>query len=371
MGRTVTSLSVKDKLEILQKLRNKMKNTKQLAIEYKCNVSTIRRINRNEENIRKVAQKTQNVKRKRIRNSSYEKIDIALTQWLGNVRQQNAIITGPLLMEKAKQLAVKMNIDFQPNSGWIWRWQKRNNIVFKKIHGEKNDADCSGAEDYIKTILPPILQNYKIEDIFNADESGLFFKALPSATFTEKERDVKGNKMQKARLTTLFLCNANGSYKRVFVIGKPKNPRCFKNKQVPLPYYSNKNAWMTSEIWTSIVSQFDREMTKLKRKVILFVDNASCHKISINCESVKIEFLPPNTTSIIQPLDQGIIHCFKAYYRQTIIRKQLLSIERGQTVKEFLKSVTLLDAIFYIKRSWWLVKDDSIKNCFIKVSKLN
>ncbi|XP_039969898.1 tigger transposable element-derived protein 6-like [Bactrocera tryoni] len=77
-------------------------------------------------------------------------------------------------------------------------------------------------------------------------------------------------------------------------------------------------------------------------------------------------YLPANTTSIVQPLDQGIIHTFKAYYRQMIVRKQLLVLEKGNTVEEFKKTFNLLTAIHMIKRACWMVRPETIANIFKK-----
>uniref|UniRef100_A0A0A1X5G3 Tigger transposable element-derived protein 6 n=1 Tax=Zeugodacus cucurbitae TaxID=28588 RepID=A0A0A1X5G3_ZEUCU len=90
---------------------------------------------------------------------------------------------------------------------------------------------------------------------------------------------------------------------------------------------------MTGSLWSMIMKEFDREMGKQKRKVFLVVDNAACHKVNgLSLDNVKIEFLPPNTTSVLQPLDQGVIHCFKIYCRQILIRKQILSIGKGDSI---------------------------------------
>ncbi|XP_049304087.1 tigger transposable element-derived protein 6-like [Bactrocera dorsalis] len=124
---------------------------------------------------------------------------------------------------------------------------------------------------------------------------------------------------------------------------------------------------MTGSLWSMIMKEFDNEMGKQKRKVLLIVDNAACHKVNgLNVENVKITFLPPNTTSLLQPLDQGIIHCFKVYFRQIMVRKQILAIENGLSIKQFITSISILDALNFIKRAWWLVKSDTIRNCFQK-----
>ena len=110
----------------------------------------------------------------------------------------------------------------------------------------------------------------------------------------------------KDHVTALVCANMDGSDKRrLLIIRKSKEPRCFRGKSLPVTYRANKNAWMTAEIFTDWIREFNREMCKKKRKVILLVDNCSAHpKESADClNNVWLEFLPPGTTSVIQPCD--------------------------------------------------------------------
>ena len=158
-----------------------------------------------------------------------------------------------------------------------------------------------------------------------------------------------------------------GSEKSAFVIGKGI-PRCFKKRSTALPYFPNKNAWMTNEIWTTILSDFDQKMKEMNRKVALFVDNAPCHSLDKNktLSHIKVYFLPPNTTSIIQPLDQGIIRSFKADYRKKIVAQQCIWLEQNLTKEEFNKSLNVFESIQLIKSSWSVVNELTIHNCFQK-----
>ena len=58
--------------------------------------------------------------------------------------------------------------------------------------------------------LKKISENYNIEDIFNVDEAGLFFKALPNKFLVEKLKKNPGLKYSKKRLTVLLCASDNG-----------------------------------------------------------------------------------------------------------------------------------------------------------------
>ncbi|GBN43498.1 hypothetical protein AVEN_94992-1 [Araneus ventricosus] len=61
-------------------------------------------------------------------------------------------------------------------------------------------------------------------------------------------------------------------------------------------------------------------MRNQARKVLLVLDNATCHVHGAQLKNVRLLFLPPNTTSKLQPLDHGVIKCFKMEYRQCALR---------------------------------------------------
>ena len=61
-------------------------------------------------------------------------------------------------------------------------------------------------------------------------------------------------------------------------------------------------------------------MGNMKKKVLLLIDDAPSHKIP-SLQNVEIMTLPPNTTSVYQPLDAGIIAAFKKQYRYVVKKK--------------------------------------------------
>lgn len=133
----------------------------------------------------------------------------------------------------------------------------------------------------------------------------------PDKTLKFKGEKCVGGKLSKERITVLVAANMSGTEKRkLLVIGKSKNPRCFKNiKQLPVTYKANKSAWMTSQIFEEEVRKWDAELKS--RKILLLVDNCPAHPIISNLRNIELAFFPANTTSILQPMDQSVIKSLK------------------------------------------------------------
>ncbi|XP_025193423.1 tigger transposable element-derived protein 6-like [Melanaphis sacchari] len=132
---------------------------------------------------------------KRKRAGKEEVVDKALKEWFLQVKKKDAYINGPLLRQKAEDLAKKMGKDdFVATEGWFQRWKKRENISFIKTHGEQGEADFSAAQSWFKTHWTDLLSQYSPFDIFNADETELYFRALPENTYALKLDKAKGGK---------------------------------------------------------------------------------------------------------------------------------------------------------------------------------
>ena len=137
----------------------------------------------------------------------------------------------------------------------------------------------------------------------------------------QKGQECSGGEKAKMRLTISLCTNMVVDKETPLVIWKPLNPHCFKlvNKNIlPVEYHANKKAWMTSGIFETWLKKFDKRMG-CKGQVLLFVDNATSHS-NVQLCYVKLKYLPANTTSILQPLDQGIILAMKQIYRKTQLR---------------------------------------------------
>ena len=144
-----------------------------------------------------------------------------------------------------------------------------------------------------------------------------------------------------------------------------------------------KNAWVTVPIFEQWflnsfipeVKQFLSEMN-LSFKVLLLLDNVGSHSVTIQTlvPNVTVEFLPANTTSLIQPMDQSVISTFKANYLKLVMQSMLRNInqqcqnkESTFKVKQFWKSFTILDSIGFVDQAWNAIEKLTLNKCWKKL----
>uniref|UniRef100_A0A5S6QV23 DDE-1 domain-containing protein n=1 Tax=Trichuris muris TaxID=70415 RepID=A0A5S6QV23_TRIMR len=172
--------------------------------------------------------------------------------------------------------------------------------------------------------------------------------------------------------------NASGDLKlKPLMIHRHANPRALRGivkSSLGVYYRYSKRGWMTAQVCLDIFSNaYVNDIKKysneknLAFKVLVIMDSAPSHPpmIAELDPNVHFVFLPARTTSLLQPLDQGVIGAFKAYYlRRTF--KMLIDATDGEnceTVMEFWKNYNLRMAINNIVEAW----NDVSKRCLHRV----
>jgi hypothetical protein len=97
----------------------------------------------------------------------------------------------------------------------------------------------------------------------------------------------KGGKFAKEGLSIMLCCSATGEKLKPLIIGNAARPRAFKQSSVtpdnfPMTRKHNKKAWMTTAVFEDWLNELNETIKKKKRRIILFVDNATSHVVSKN-----------------------------------------------------------------------------------------
>ena len=374
-----------------------------VARVYGINESTVRYIKKDEAKIRKTAAVTFLKDTKRIvsrRNKRLMQMENMLSVWISNSQEKGISLDTNMIRAKAKSLYDSIVPDrdddddevgddddeddnpqpgtsagtsassdaetpsFVASKGWFDKFKKRFGLRSVPLYGEAASADQEAARRYVEDEFPKLIEEggYLPQQVFNMDETGLFWKRMPSRTFLFKDEVKKpGFKAHKDRVTLIMCGNAAGYMLKPGLIYKSNKPRALTNKNralLPVYWMSNKKAWITKALtldWflNCFIPQVKLYLAEkgLPFKVLLLMDCAGGHATDLHYDGVQVEFLPPNTTSLIQPMDQGVIRAFKALYTRS-------------TMEGLLSSLGQEDEDFVLKKYW---RDYNIAMCLANI----
>ncbi|XP_066489716.1 tigger transposable element-derived protein 1-like [Tiliqua scincoides] len=359
--------------------------------------STIRTILKNGEKIKRSAKSTtpqSATKTSRSRNILLEKMEKRLSIWIEDQTQHCVPLSQLTIQEKARSIFAYLQEHegdgsatetFQASRGWFEKFKRRINLHNMPACGDSESADKQAAREFTTTFKTIIdYGGYPPELVFNVSETGLFWKRMPSHTYIScEEKHAPGLKAAKDRLTLLLGGNAAGDFKiKPMVVYHSETPRAmrgFSKEHLPVVWKSNKKALLTADLFQQwyvsgfcpAVKQYCEEKN-VEPRALLLLDSAPGHPHNLETlrTSVPVEvvFLPSNTTSLLQPMDQGVISYFKAYYlRRTF--KQLVSnmYDQEQTIGDFWNSFSIMHAIENISMSWKEVTSSCMNGVWCKM----
>ena len=150
-----------------------------------------------------------------------------------------------MLQEKGREFGQRLGVSegFSYSRGWLQGFKHRHKISLRTIQGEAASVSDALVTEGREKLLDD-LAGYELCDIYNMDETGLFFRLEPNTTLATGP--VSGTKKCKQRITDALCANADGSHKlKPLVIGKSARPRCFPktfNVQSVVNYHHNQKA---------------------------------------------------------------------------------------------------------------------------------
>lgn len=381
----VKRITIEIKKEIVEKYERGVR-TRDLCRQYGMVSSTISTIIKNKEKIKAAnLSKGMTIIATKKRTQAIEDMENLLLIWIKERQIAGDSINEPIIAEKARRIHADLiknapgtsdeHKDFKASRGWFERFKKRTGIHNVTRHGEASSANEKEADAFVKEFNAFVKkEGYVPQQIFNVDETGLFWKKLPNRTYiTKEEKSLPGHKPMKDRLTLVLCGNASGDCRiKPMLIYHSENPRAFKQNKVvkenlPVMWRSNAKAWGTRALfmeWLRLVCAKEIEKylkdNNLPRRCVLLLDNASCHPkvleeiIQDEFDFITVKFLPPNTTSLIQPMDQQVIANFKKLYTKFMFQKcfEVIS-DTNLTLKDFWKHhFNIFSCICLIDKAW-------------------
>ncbi|GFT45538.1 tigger transposable element-derived protein 1-like protein [Trichonephila clavipes] len=131
---------------------------------------------------------------------------------------------------------------------------------------------------------------------------------------------------------------------------------------------SNQRAWVTQDLFKEWLFKVCAPSIKdyldtndLPLKALLLLDNAPGHpkdlkdNLLTDFPWLTVQFLPPNTTSLIQPMNQEVITAFKKSYTRAQFCRcfEACQFSSTMTLKKFWKEkLDILEAIRIIQKAW-------------------
>jgi hypothetical protein len=322
-------LNEPQRCEIIAKLsKTDAPSKRAISREYDVSEGAIRKVwDKREQILEQSTLMSDEVKEKTFRSSvgRFTELEDMLYIWIDSMCRANLPVPPSPAIAKAKSITSSLSIpktDFKASWQWLSRFKVRRGLQKMLLHEEgakvnKSNLGLLAALDDLYVIIA----QYDPENVYNMDETGLFFRLLPRYSLLMPDEDIsttRGKKKSKDRVSLIVCANAVGTHKiPCALISKLKAPACIKDRQWPVPYFSQAKAWMDVEMcWKWFNEVFLPEVKKrTEHCVLLLLDNAPGHFEAFERDNVRIVFFPPNCTSWKQPCDMGIIAALKKRFK--------------------------------------------------------
>ncbi|XP_065758707.1 jerky protein homolog [Muntiacus reevesi] len=316
-------LTLKEKMDICRRLE-KGESRRALMQEYNVGMSTLYDIRAHKAQLLRFFASSDSDKalaqRRTLHTPKLEHLDRVLYEWFLVKRSEGVPVSGPMLIEKAKDFYEQMQLT-EPcvfSGGWLWRFKARHGIKKLDASSEKQAADQQAAEQFCGFFRNLTAEHgLSPEQVYNADETGLFWRCSHSPN--PEGGPAPGPTQSKDRLTVLMCANATGSHRiKPLVVGKWGGPKVVQGLQhLPVAYKAQGSAWVDKEIFADwfhhifvpeVKEHFRAVALPEGSKAILLLDGSRAHphEAELASENVFTIFLPASVTALLQPMDQGI-----------------------------------------------------------------
>ena len=391
--RAPTRLTIDKKYEILQDLNKKM-TIQKVAEKYGIGIRTVSKIKAKREKITDFINthpaSTSSTKTQMKWPETYEELNEQLFVWCKHCVAKDIELTKEMIHKKALELnkELKGKSNFKASYRWVDRFRKRYKL-------RKSDTVLQtpnqASSDIFKSEFHKLMQKegYKLENVYNAETTKLLWKAVPEKTLLSQKRKAMEKRRGKSEVTVFLCANATGCHKLpVLVIGKKNDPPTicsFYTNVLPIMYRTNAKTYVNSKIFNDwfdncfLKSVIGRQQKDGQReKTLLLLNNAGLKKsnsiIRTKDEFVNIMHFECDAAPLIQPMDRGIIACFKRKFRIELLESFMRASSSISALTEeglvYSYYQLEIDGCCYMAHNAWTnVKSPILENAWDKLLK--
>ncbi|RHY02734.1 hypothetical protein DYB25_011496 [Aphanomyces astaci] len=329
-----------------------------------------------------------------------------IAHWVAELRQDGVPVSNLLLTSKAMEVASDEGLfdhQFKASASWIKGFLKRWGLAIraKTRSGQANLEDGKRALEAFKTSIRQQIKDNDIEDIYNADQTGINYEYIPKQTINSKGVKtvwIKCSGHEKDRMTAMVLADAKGTKYPLFLVLKTAESkikavvqenlnerhgfgrRVWKEivsleENFPLQIYGNPSAWWNSGISLRFLDfHFGHRRGQNVKKVLLLWDDFSAHFTDDVVQRaaelhVVLARVPPTFTWMCQPADVAWMKPIKATMRRqwvAFLRTQI-QLNGGGGGKTFhLGTPERWDLVEWISEAWDTLPATTIISGFVK-----
>ncbi|XP_050730733.1 uncharacterized protein LOC127005682 [Eriocheir sinensis] len=388
-----------EKVKLLDKCREGMSNGA-VARLFNLTKSTVRYTKKHEARIRRSLAACTPPSANQVvqaRSSTVSQLENAVYVWINDQNMKRNSIDDNDICAKAKSLYEKMTVpgavglaapstsaapspapathpEFRATKRWLLSFRRRFSVRNIKTSGQSASADHVAAAAFLRELESLIEEKgYRPEQVWNMDETVLYWKRMPARTLLSK-----GRRVARDRCALLLCANAAGHLTKPGLVYTSANPGPLRQKKknlLPVHWMTHSQGCTTSTVvmdWARhcLLPEVQAYLwgQGLPRKFLLILDNALGHHQALEgmLEGVEVVFLPPNTSPLIQPLEQGIMAAFKACYTRRSMQRlqESVDVEPNLSVADYWSGFTIADCLVLLQETLRDLRPKTVNDCW-------
>ncbi|KAF0707864.1 hypothetical protein AaE_013442, partial [Aphanomyces astaci] len=190
-----------------------------------------------------------------------------IANWVCQLRADGVPVSRLLLSCKALEVAKDLGFStaqFKASASWVAGFFRRWELSMraKTRSGQSNLAQGEAARDEFANRIQAVIQEHGIEEIYNADQTGINYEYLPKETVNTKGAKtvwIKCAGHEKDRMTAMLLADSKGTKYPLFLVLKSQQS---KIKSVVQDNLTNRNGF-GRQVWCDIEELHERHPSRI------------------------------------------------------------------------------------------------------------